>query len=431
MSPCIREYAKNGWIYLAYTEPVAGYVAPPPQPPAPAPDPAAAAAGRGRGGRGGPPSPPSMTVFIRGKIDKDNRWVEEQLIYRAPIRAVHAERLALRHALPLRQARARLLQPGRARRHDQRAGSVQASRQDPSRQRRRHRFRRTIRSSTRRTRCRRSGATAIATRRGWRGIRSGLLWESEHGPTGGDEINIIEKGKNYGWGVTQWACRTASPSAATPGMDEPIVYFTPTIAPSGIGFYTGSKYPGWKNNLFVAASGGPAVAPARDQRTKGDPPGSRLQAVRPRARRDDRTRWPALCAAAKPDGLGHGARACRVDAGNGDSTRAGEVADDTFHALIKQTMNRTRIVFALAAVGVVGLAAAIAGPGHRQGAGQHLAARQEADGEVHRAVARGGDEDLLAAAGIPRRARRLGPDDRVADPDGLRSPTAGCGCSRC
>ena len=77
------QYARNGWMYLAYTEVVPGFVAPPPAPPAPPADPAVAAAGRGRG-RGGPPSPPSMTVFVRGKIDKSNRWVDEQLIYRAP-----------------------------------------------------------------------------------------------------------------------------------------------------------------------------------------------------------------------------------------------------------------------------------------------------------------------------------------------------------
>ena len=75
-------YAQNGWIYLAYTEVVAGYVAPPPAPPA---DPPAQAAPGGRGGgRGGPASPPSMTVFVRGKINKNNEWVEEQLLYRAP-----------------------------------------------------------------------------------------------------------------------------------------------------------------------------------------------------------------------------------------------------------------------------------------------------------------------------------------------------------
>jgi hypothetical protein len=76
------QYAKNGWIYLAYTEVIPGYVAPPPAPAAAPPDPAAATGARGRG-RGGPPSPPSMTVFVRGKIDKSNRWVDEQVIYRA------------------------------------------------------------------------------------------------------------------------------------------------------------------------------------------------------------------------------------------------------------------------------------------------------------------------------------------------------------
>jgi mono/diheme cytochrome c family protein len=77
------QYARNGWIYLAYTEVVPGYVAPPPAPTPPPADPGAAPGARGRG-RGGPPSPPSMTVFVRGKIDKSNRWVEEQVIYRAP-----------------------------------------------------------------------------------------------------------------------------------------------------------------------------------------------------------------------------------------------------------------------------------------------------------------------------------------------------------
>jgi len=77
------EYSRNGWIYLAYTEVVPGYVAPPPAPPAAPADPALATGARGRG-RGGPPSPPSMTVFVRGKIDKSNRWIEEQVIYRAP-----------------------------------------------------------------------------------------------------------------------------------------------------------------------------------------------------------------------------------------------------------------------------------------------------------------------------------------------------------
>lgn len=85
---------------------------------------------------------------------------------------------------------------------------------------------------------------------------AGLLWESEHGPTGGDEINIIEKGKNYGWGVISMGLQNGITERSREGMEQPIVYYTPTIAPSGIAFYTGSKYLAWKNNLFVAALAG-------------------------------------------------------------------------------------------------------------------------------------------------------------------------------
>jgi glucose/arabinose dehydrogenase len=85
---------------------------------------------------------------------------------------------------------------------------------------------------------------------------SGKLWESEHGPQGGDEINIIEPGRNYGWGVITHGVQPGITKREQEGMEQPIVYFTPSIAPSGIAFYTGDRYPGWKNNLFVSALGG-------------------------------------------------------------------------------------------------------------------------------------------------------------------------------
>jgi glucose/arabinose dehydrogenase len=83
-----------------------------------------------------------------------------------------------------------------------------------------------------------------------------LLWESEHGPTGGDEINIIEKGHNYGWGVVSMGLEPGLTKQHQDGMDDPIAFYTPSIAPSGISFYSGNRYPGWKNNLFVAALAG-------------------------------------------------------------------------------------------------------------------------------------------------------------------------------
>jgi glucose/arabinose dehydrogenase len=85
---------------------------------------------------------------------------------------------------------------------------------------------------------------------------TGKLWESEHGPQGGDEINIIEKGHNYGWGVITMGVQPGITERAHEGMEQPVVYYTPTIAPSGITFYTGNQYPQWKNNLFVSALGG-------------------------------------------------------------------------------------------------------------------------------------------------------------------------------
>jgi glucose/arabinose dehydrogenase len=85
---------------------------------------------------------------------------------------------------------------------------------------------------------------------------TGKLWESEHGPQGGDEINIIEPGKNYGWGVITMGVQNGITKRSEPGMEQPIVYYTPTIAPSGIVFYTGTRYPAWKNNLFVSGLAG-------------------------------------------------------------------------------------------------------------------------------------------------------------------------------
>jgi glucose/arabinose dehydrogenase len=82
---------------------------------------------------------------------------------------------------------------------------------------------------------------------------TGLLWESEHGPTGGDEINIIEPGHNYGWGVVSMGLQPGITKQHQEGTDDPITYYSPSIAPSGIAFNTGDRYPGWKGNLFLAA----------------------------------------------------------------------------------------------------------------------------------------------------------------------------------
>jgi glucose/arabinose dehydrogenase len=83
---------------------------------------------------------------------------------------------------------------------------------------------------------------------------SGRLFEQEHGPTGGDEINVIEKGKNYGWpvvtyGTNIWGGQKAT-GTAQPGMEQPIKYFDPGIAPSGMTFYEGDRLAAWQGNIF-------------------------------------------------------------------------------------------------------------------------------------------------------------------------------------
>ena len=87
--------------------------------------------------------------------------------------------------------------------------------------------------------------------------KTGKLWVSEHGPRGGDEINLIEKGKNYGFPVIGYGRDyTGKPinsdKTAQAGMEQPVYFWTPDIAPAGIGFYTGKMFPAWDGDLFVA-----------------------------------------------------------------------------------------------------------------------------------------------------------------------------------
>jgi aldose sugar dehydrogenase len=85
----------------------------------------------------------------------------------------------------------------------------------------------------------------------------GRLWEIEHGTKGGDELNLVEKGKNYGWPLVAWGEEyTGEPipgavAEARAGFELPVYYWDPVIAPSGAQFYTGDAFPSWRGNLFV------------------------------------------------------------------------------------------------------------------------------------------------------------------------------------
>ncbi|HMF72556.1 MAG TPA: PQQ-dependent sugar dehydrogenase, partial [Flavitalea sp.] len=84
---------------------------------------------------------------------------------------------------------------------------------------------------------------------------TGDLWEHEFGPRGGDELNLIKPGKNYGWPIitygTEYSSRKIGDSIQQkPGMEQPVYYWDPVVSPSGMIFYTGNNMPEWKNNLF-------------------------------------------------------------------------------------------------------------------------------------------------------------------------------------
>jgi glucose/arabinose dehydrogenase len=94
---------------------------------------------------------------------------------------------------------------------------------------------------------------------------TGDLWEGEFGPRGGDEINRIEAGKNYGWptityGIEYSGEKVGEGIQQKAGLEQPVYYWDPSVSPSGMTFYTGDKMPEWKNNLFVGTLSGLHIA---------------------------------------------------------------------------------------------------------------------------------------------------------------------------
>ena len=90
---------------------------------------------------------------------------------------------------------------------------------------------------------------------------TGELWEAEFGPRGGDEINIVYAGKDYGWPVITYGLEYSGKKIGDAiqqkaGMEQPVYYWDPVISPSGICFYSGNAIPEWKNNLFIASLSG-------------------------------------------------------------------------------------------------------------------------------------------------------------------------------
>lgn len=99
------------------------------------------------------------------------------------------------------------------------------------------------------------------------------IWQHEHGPRGGDEVNILKAGANYGWPAVTYGIdysgAVISDKKEAPGMEPPVLQWTPSIAPSGMAFYDGDKFPQWRGDLFVGAL---ALTHLRRIRLEGDKP---------------------------------------------------------------------------------------------------------------------------------------------------------------
>ena len=231
------DYKKNGWIYLSYSEIVPGYTGAIPGPGAPRTT----------------PLPPSMTRVVRGRINADNEWVDQEDVYKAPD-SLYTPTIIHYGSRFLFDGKGHLFwtQGERGNMTNAQNLSVPLGKI--------HRINEDGSVPKDNPFVNLAGADPTIWSYGHRnpeGLsidpRTGLLWESEHGPTGGDEINIIEKGKDYGWGVASMGSQPGITRQHAPMMVDPVTYYTPSIGPSGIAFNTGNRYPGWKNNLFVSA----------------------------------------------------------------------------------------------------------------------------------------------------------------------------------
>lgn len=220
------DYAKNGWLYLAYTD--EGKVA-----------------------------NTSMTVVVRGKI-RDGRWVEQQEIFRAA--PEHYHRSYIHYGCRFLFDKDNHLfftigdrgEPTEAQDLASPCGKI-------------HRVMDDGRIPADNPFAKQAGAFGSIWSYGNRHVQgmqyhpvTGKMWATEHGPDNGDELNRIEGGRNYGWPTISMGTDRRAPIQGTSreGMESPLAWWTPAIAPSGIEFYAGDKFPQWKNSLFVAALAG-------------------------------------------------------------------------------------------------------------------------------------------------------------------------------
>ncbi len=218
------DYSRNGWIYLAYSDP------------------------RRLDGED-----VSLTAIVRGKI-KDGAWVEQQDIFRAPLKFYQTTRHHFGCRIVFEDGYL-FFSMGERGRSDHAQDLTRPNGKI-------HRIFDDGRVPKDNPFSNQKGAYPTIWCYGNRNPQglvrhpvTGDLWETEHGPRGGDELNLILRGANYGWPKASYGMNydgsPLTPNTSLPGMKDPIIYWTPSIAASGLAVYEGDAFPKWRDNLLA------------------------------------------------------------------------------------------------------------------------------------------------------------------------------------
>lgn len=228
------QYSRNGWIYLSYAEP-------------------------------GPnntsltertPANTGMTAIVRGHLNKNNEWVDQQFIFHASpdlystTHIHYGSRFIFDKEGHLFYTLGEHGKPEDAQDLSKPTGKIHRVNDDG-----------TVPKDN--PFAGRTDAVPSIWSYGHRNPQglafdpvTGKLWATEHGPNSGDELNLILPGHNYGWPVVSNGTQPGVTKTEQEGLDSPVVFWTPTLAPGGIAFYSGNRYPKWKNQLFVTGLAG-------------------------------------------------------------------------------------------------------------------------------------------------------------------------------
>jgi glucose/arabinose dehydrogenase len=221
-------FATNGWIYLAYSD-------------------------RGSNAAG---ANVSLTALVRGRI-RDHQWVDEETVFRAPVEFYKPSNIHFGTRIVFDRDGHVFFPIGER--------GVKEDAQDLSKPNGKvHRLRDDGKVPADNPFVRQANAFPSIWSYGNRNAQglalhpvTGELWETEHGPRGGDELNLIRRGANYGWPVITYGMdyngSPISALTAKEGMEQPITHWTPSIAVCALAFYTGDRFPRWKNQTFVTA----------------------------------------------------------------------------------------------------------------------------------------------------------------------------------